>query len=219
MKCPGCGADLNYLADRKIYKCEFCGHEEHAVEQVVTQAVRPADNLFITNLAPSTQKDPTVQITVSDANVSFTLARGGTMSLQLAPGPHTIFYRSGKFSGSLVVVLAENGAPVKVVYNGAKNFVIDQPFAGEAYKDLVNGKKGTPASTRSTVAFILSLTLFLSWVGFIIGFIDIVDAAKKKTEPHPFSALAMCLGLILGILGFIVMISMAVNGVNGIFVK
>ena len=216
MRCPNCGATLIYNDTNRTYFCEYCGFTELAVEKVVDRVVyKEASpelnyNLVISNQSPYPFSE--VRFNSSDANIHGSINKDETLAYKLVPGPHKITFRYGKYQETFVIVILDSGEPVKITYKGASggsnnHYVIDQPYAGEAYKDLVNGKFPSEVTPLSVVALILSLTVILSFWGFILGIIDLGVSKNQGKKPSTTAVMAVTFGSIFMFIGLPMMIS------------
>ncbi len=216
MRCPNCGATLIYNDTKNTYFCEYCGFTELAVEKVVEKVVyKEASpelnyNLVISNQA--TYPFSEVRFSSNDANIRGSIHKDETLAYKLVPGPHKITFRYGKTQETFVIVILESGDPVKITYKGPagganKAYVIEQPYAGEAYKDLVNGKFPSEITPLSIVAMVLSFTIVLSFWGFLLGVIDLSVAKNQGKKPSTISVIAITFGSIFMFFGIPMMIS------------
>ena len=163
-------------------------------------------------LAKSFSAFSEVRFNSSDANIHGSINKDETLAYKLVPGPHKITFRYGKYQETFVIVILDSGEPVKITYKGASggsnnHYVIDQPYAGEAYKDLVNGKFPSEVTPLSVVALILSLTVILSFWGFILGIIDLGVSKNQGKKPSTTAVMAVTFGSIFMFIGLPMMIS------------
>ena len=215
MRCPNCGAPLIYNDTNNTHFCKCCKVAELATEKVVEKAVcKDASsesnyNLVISNQA--THRFSQVRFTSKDANIHGSIKKDEIFAYQLVPGPHKITFYYGKYSDTFGIVILTSGDPVKITFIGSPDtsFVIDQPNAGEAYKDLVNGKYPSEVTPLSIVALVLSLTVLLSFCGFILGVIDLNLAKSHGKNGSKTSSSAIIFGCIFMIIGVLMVISVA----------
>lgn len=220
MRCPNCGANLIYNEANRTYQCEYCGFTEVAVEKVVEKIVykeaspEASYNLVIMNT--SQYAFSKIQYRINDANLVGFIDQNETKAFKLVPGPHQVIFHYGKVVEKFLIVILENGQPVKINFKGrgsnsTTSFVIDQPYAGEEYKNLVNGRFPSTTSALSIVAFILSLSIVFSLVGWILGIIDVSAARKQNRVPSILSVMAIVFGLLLWMLGLPMMFGLLVK--------
>lgn len=208
MRCPNCGAILNYIEENNTFVCEYCGYEEPAEEKVVEKVVYkevPAKANY--NLVISYQSLTDyhgIGFTISDAGITRYLKKDETMSFKLVPGPHRIRFRFGQTSKTITIVINENEDPVTIVYNGKQGepFTVTQPYAGENFKELSNGQYPTQYTGLSVAAFILSLTIFGSIWGIILGFVDLKNCTEKGQGTNKLSLAAVIIGMLALLISF-----------------
>ena len=208
MRCPNCGANLNYIEEKNTYVCEYCGFTELAEEKVVEKIVYkevPAKASYNLVISYQSQTDyHGIGFTISDAGITRYLKKDETMSFKLAPGPHRIRFRFGQAGKTIIIVINENEDPVKIVYNGPQGepFTVTQPYAGDNFKELTNGKYPTKNTVLSIAAFVLSLTIFGSMWGFILGIVDLKNCSDKGQGINKLSLAAVVIGILVTLLCF-----------------
>lgn len=239
MKCPSCGATMQFDDSKSVMDCPYCGGKvANVAEQLnITQNVNVSGtvvhvqdrsndpNLFISY----NTNNPAVGMVsrIVDTGVKGTYVNGQTLSYHLNQGPHTIVLKIGKKNYNRDIVIPPDNQPVRIYasFNGRAQISIDQPNVPVAQTGAVNAGQavqtqggvtyaqpapkdpGKPKGPLSIVAFILSLTVYLSWAGAGLGAVEIFVLDKKKEKNHIFSYIAMAigtfltLGLILGSCG------------------
>ena len=207
MRCPNCGAVLIYNNEKRIYVCEYCGYNEVVLEKVVYQPVVQAPkynyNLLISNRA--TAPIAKIRFTIADSNISRTLDKNETTSFLLAPGPHKVFFRCGKYNRTFVIVALDNADPVQILYNGGgTNFEIIQPYAGEEYKDLKDGMFPAETSVLSIISFALTFTFLFSLWGVILGLADMSNASRNGVKNSSLSAASVAIGSVFTMMGWLI---------------
>jgi len=203
MRCPNCGAVLTYNSNNNTYLCEYCGFTEVAVKRVIEKVVYKTVvnyNLLLSNQCPA-QFAGAVQYSILDTNIRGSLRKDETKTFALAPGPHRINLRIGSRHTIYVIVIVE-GEPVKIFYRGGTGFEIEQPYAGEAYKNLKNGKYPSETSGIAIVAMVLSFTVIASFWGVILGAIDVNLANHKGEKPSTTATIAIIVGCLAWPLSF-----------------
>lgn len=231
MKCPSCGATMQFDDSKSVMDCPYCGGKvANVAEQVnITQNVNVSGtvvhvqdrsndpNLFISY----NTNNPAVGMVsrIVDTGVKGTYVNGQTLSYHLNQGPHTIVLKIGKKNYNRDIVIPPDNQPVRIYasFNGRAQISIDQPNvpvaqagapaggqsaqaqAGVTYAQPAPKDPGKPKGPLSIVAFILSLTFYLSWAGAGLGAVEVFVLDKKKEKNHIFSYLAMGIGTFLTI--------------------
>ena len=156
---------------------------------------------------------------IVDTGVKGTYVNGQTLSYHLNQGPHTIVLKIGKKNYNRDIVIPPDNQPVRIYasFNGRAQISIDQPNVpvaqagapaggqavqaqtGVTYAQPAPKDPGKPKGPLSIVAFILSLTFYLSWAGAGLGAVEVFVLDKKKEKNHIFSYLAMGIGTFLTI--------------------
>lgn len=228
MKCPSCGATMQFDDSMASMDCPYCGGKvANVAEQVnITQNVNVSGtvvhvqdrsndpNLFITY----NTNNPSVGMVsrIVSTGVKGTYVNGQTLSYHLSQGPQTIILKIGKKNYSRDVVIPPDNQPVRIYasFNGRAQISVDQPniqstptgvSAGgqtstapvSAANTSVAKEPGKPKAPLSILAFILSLTFYLSWAGAGLGAVETFVLDKKKEKNHIFSYIAMGIGTFL----------------------
>lgn len=203
MKCPNCGAVLTNNQTNNTFFCEFCGYTQTQIPaQAPTQAQPQIQaqsaanyNLIIVNNS-TTDTNSAISYSIIDAGINGQVEKGQSQTFLLTPGEHKIFLQVGQSCNTYTVVIVEN-APVQITYNLGRPFQITQPYAGEQYKNLKNGKQPGEYTALSIVALIMSLTVLLSLPAMIMAIVDISQAKSKGNKPNGLDITALILGLML----------------------
>lgn len=227
MKCPNCGATMQFDDTQSSMDCPYCGGKvANIAEQVnITQNVNVSGtvvhvqdrsndpNLFISY----NTNNPSVGMVsrIVSTGVKGTYVNGQTLSYHLAQGPHTIVLKIGKKNYNRDIVIPPDNQPVRIYasFNGRAQISIDQPNVSATPVGTTGASTsinqntqvqpaapkapGLPKSPLSIVAFILSLTYYLSWAGAGLGAVEIFVLDKKKEKNHIFSFIAMGIGTLL----------------------
>lgn len=223
MKCPSCGATMQFDDTKDSMECPYCGSKvANIAEQVsITQNVNVSGTVVHVQ---DHSNEPNLYISYNTNNpavgfvfrivtngVKGALVNGQTVSYHLDQGSHTIVLKIGKKNYSRNIVIPEDNQPVRIyaAFNGRGQITVDQPnvsasqnnVSGAASAPQVQTQKpaGLPKSPLSILAFILSLTMYLSWAGAGLGAVDIFVLDKKKEKNHTFSYVAMGIGAFLTI--------------------
>lgn len=228
MKCPSCGATMQFDDTKSVMDCPYCGGQvANIAEQVnITQNVNVSGtvvhvqdrsndpNLFITY----NTNNPSVGMIsrIVDTGAKGSYVNGQTLSYHLSQGPHTVVLKIGKKNYNRDIVIPPDNQPVRIYasFNGRAQISVDQPNVSVTQTSDSNGNQvqssvsytppapkapGKPKSPLSIVAFILSLTYYLSWAGAGLGAVEVFVLDKKKDKNQIFSYLAMGIGTILTI--------------------
>lgn len=227
MKCPSCGATMQFDDTQSSMDCPYCGGKmANIAEQVnITQNVNVSGtvvhvqdrsndpNLFISY----NTNNPSVGMVsrIVSTGVKGTYVNGQTLSYHLAQGPHTIVLKIGKKNYNRDIVIPPDNQPVRIYasFNGRAQISIDQPNVSATPVGTTGASTsinqntqvqpaapkapGLPKSPLSIVAFILSLTYYLSWAGAGLGAVETFVLDKKKEKNHIFSFIAMGIGTLL----------------------
>ena len=226
MKCPSCGATMDFDDSKESMDCPYCGSKvANITEQVnITQNVNVSGtvvhvqdrsndpNLFITYNSNNPSVGMVSRIVTTGVKGSY--VNGQTQSYHLSQGPHTIILKIGKKNYSRDIVIPPDNQPVRIYasFNGRAQISVDQPnitstpagvAAGGAGQVAVNNvapkAPGKPKSPLSILAFVLSLTFYLSWAGAGLGAVETFVLDKQKEKNHIMSFWAMGLGAFLTI--------------------
>ncbi len=226
MKCPSCGATMQFDDTQSAMDCPYCGGKvANITEQVnITQNVNVSGtvvhvqdrsndpNLFITY----NTNNPSVGMVsrIVSTGVKGSYVNGQTQSYHLSQGPQTIILKIGKKNYSRDIVIPPDNQPVRIYasFNGRAQISVDQPnitstpggvAAGGAGQVAVNNvapkAPGKPKSPLSILAFVLSLTYYLSWAGAALGAVETFVLDKPKEKNHIMSFWAMGIGAFLTI--------------------
>ena len=141
MKCPSCGATMQFDSSRAFMFCTYCGSKvANIAEQInINQQLnvsgtvvhvqdRSSDpNLYISY----NTNNPSVNMVtrIVSTGVKNTYVNGQTLSFHLAPGRQTIVLKIGKKNYNREIVIPSNNAPVRIYasFNGRAQISIDQP--------------------------------------------------------------------------------------------
>ena len=223
MKCSSCGATIQFDDTKESMDCPYCGSKvANLAEQVnITQNVNVSGTVVHVQ---DRSNEPNLYISYNTNNqgvglvfrivsngVKGALVNGQTVSYHLNQGPHTIVLKIGKKNYNRNIVIPADNQPVRIycAFNGRGQITVDQPnvsapqnaAAGSVSAPQMQAPKpaGLPKSPLSILAFILSLTMYLSWAGAGLGAVDIFVLDKKKEKNHTFSYVAMGIGAFLTI--------------------
>ena len=228
MKCPSCGATMQFDDSKSVMDCPYCGGRvANVAEQLnITQNVNVSGtvvhvqdrsndpNLFISY---NTNNPSVGMVTrIVDTGVKGTYVNGQTLSYHLSQGPHTIVLKIGKKNYNRDIVIPPDNQPVRIYasFNGRAQISIDQPNVTVNQVNASNGvptaqtqvlaqpspkEPGKPKAPLSILAFVLSLTFYLSWAGAGLGAVEIFVLDKKKEKNHIFSYLAIGIGAFMTI--------------------
>lgn len=228
MKCPSCGATMQFDDTKSVMDCPYCGGQvANIAEQLnITQNVNVSGtvvhvqdrsndpNLFITY---NTNNPSVLMVSrIVDTGVKGSYVNGQTQSYHLSQGPHTVVLKIGKKNYSREIVIPSDNQPVRIYasFTGRAQISVDQPNipvpqASSSSGDSVSAQTATayvqpapkdpgkPKSPMSILAFILSLTFYLSWAGAALGAVEIFVLDKKKDKNQIFSYIAMGIGTIM----------------------
>ena len=150
---------------------------------------------------------------IASNGVKGTCMNGQTLSYHLSQGPHTIVLKIGKKNYNRDIVIPPDNQPVRIyaAFNGRGQITVDQPNVTPSQASVAGGGQttpvqaaapkdpGKPKSPLSILAFILSLTFYLSWAGAGLGGVEIFVLDKEKEKNHIFSYLAMGIGVLMTI--------------------
>ena len=226
MKCPSCGATMQFDDTRESMDCPYCGSKvANLAEQVnITQNVNVSGTVVHVQ---DRSNEPNLYISYNTNNqgvglvfriatngVKGALVNGQTVSYHLNQGPHTIVLKIGKKNYNRNIVIPADNQPVRIycAFNGRGQITVDQPNVSAPQTATAAGSgavsapqmqapkpAGLPKSPLSILAFILSLTMYLSWAGAGLGAVDIFVLDKQKEKNHTFSYIAMGIGAFLTI--------------------
>lgn len=225
MKCSSCGATMQFDDTKESMDCPYCGSKvANLAEQVnITQNVNVSGTVVHVQ---DRSNEPNLYISYNTNNqgvglvfrivsngVKGALVNGQTVSYHLNQGPHTIVLKIGKKNYNRNIVIPADNQPVRIycAFNGRGQITVDQPNvsapqnaaagSGSVSAPQMQAPKsaGLPKSPLSILAFILSLTMYLSWAGAGLGAVDIFVLDKKKEKNHTFSYVAMGIGAFLTI--------------------
>ena len=210
---------------RESMDCPYCGGKVANIsEQVnINQNVNVSGTVIHVQ---DRSNDPNLYISYNSNNpgvglvfriasngVKGTCMNGQTLSYHLSQGPHTIVLKIGKKNYNRDIVIPPDNQPVRIyaAFNGRGQITVDQPNVSPSPASVSGGGQATPVqaaapktpgkpkSPLSILAFILSLTLYLSWAGAGLGGVEIFVLDKEKEKNHIFSYLAMGIGIFMTI--------------------
>lgn len=224
MKCSSCGATMQFDDTKESMDCPYCGSKvANLAEQVnITQNVNVSGTVVHVQ---DRSNEPNLYISYNTNNqgvglvfrivsngVKGALVNGQTVSYHLNQGPHTIVLKIGKKNYNRNIVIPADNQPVRIycAFNGRGQITVDQPNVSAPQNAAGSGAvsapqmqapkpAGLPKSPLSILAFILSLTMYLSWAGAGLGAVDIFVLDKQKEKNHTFSYIAMGIGAFLTI--------------------
>ena len=224
MKCSSCGATMQFDDTKESMDCPYCGSKvANLAEQVnISQNVNVSGTVVHVQ---DRSNEPNLYISYNTNNqgvglvfrivsngVKGALVNGQTVSYHLNQGPHTIVLKIGKKNYNRNIVIPADNQPVRIycAFNGRGQITVDQPNVSAPQNAAGSGSvsapqmqapkpAGLPKSPLSILAFILSLTMYLSWAGAGLGAVDIFVLDKKKEKNHTFSYVAMGIGAFLTI--------------------
>lgn len=225
MKCPSCGATMQFDDSKASMDCPYCGNKVANISEQVNvnqnvnvsgTVVHVQDRSNDPNLYISyNTNNPAVGMVsrIVDTGVKGTYVNGQTLTYHLNQGPHTIVLKIGKKNYNRNIVIPPDNQPVRIYasFNGRAQISIDQPNIPVSQGDASTAgnvssiqasstqiqSQGKPKAPLSIVAFILSLTFYLSWAGAGLGAVEIFVLDKEKQKNHIFSYIAMGIGVFL----------------------
>ena len=193
MKCPSCGATMQFDDSKSVMDCPYCGGKvANVAEQVnITQNVNVSGtvvhvqdrsndpNLFISY----NTNNPAVGMVsrIVDTGVKGTYVNGQTLSYHLNQGPHTIVLKIGKKNYNRDIVIPPDNQPVRIYasFNGRAQISIDQPNVPVAQAGRRTGSSGadrcyicsagSEGSGQAQGAVIHSCFYLVSDILFIMG--------------------------------------------------
>ena len=211
MFCPYCGGKVANIAQNVNINQQV--NVSGTVIQVQDRSNDP--NLYISY----NTSNPSVGMVsrIVSTGVKGTYVNGQTLSYHLNQGQHTIILKIGKKNYSRNIVIPADNAPVRIYasFNGRAQISIDQPNVTVSPVNVSTGRSapitqsvsvpqtnvpqtaGRPKSPLSIVAFVLSLTVYLSFIGAVLGAVETFVLDKEKQKNHVFSYIAMGLGVLL----------------------
>jgi len=225
MKCPSCGATMQFDDTRESMDCPYCGSKVANL----TEQVNINQNVNVSGTVVHVQdrtNEPNLYISYNTNNPSVGMmfrivsngvkgacVNGQTLSYHLNQGPHTIVLKIGKKNYNRDIVIPPDNQPVRIyaAFNGRGQITVDQPNVSPVSASSAGGAQtsqvqnpvprpaGKPKSPLSILAFVLSLTFYLSWAGAGLGAVETFVLDKEKEKNHIFSFIAMGLGLLLTI--------------------
>ncbi len=210
---------------RDAMDCPYCGSKVANI----SEQVNINQNVNVSGTVVHVQdrsNDPNLYISYNTNNPSVglvfrivtngvkgTCMNGQTLSYHLNQGPHTIVLKIGKKNYNRDIVIPPDNQPVRIyaAFNGRGQITVDQPNVSPSPANVTGGEQptpvqpnppktpGKPKSPLSILAFVLSLTFYLSWAGAGLGAVETFVLDKEKAKNHIFSFLAMGLGALLTI--------------------
>lgn len=198
--CPQCSGQMEVDDSRENIFCTYCGTKIVNVPQKVEFSYDRSNdpNLYI-SYASTEQRVIMVTRIVSNGQKN-TYINGQSASFHLPKGKHTIVLKIGKINYNRDIFIPEDNSPVRInaSFNGRAHIDIDQPY----YTDTTTGEKVNKVATNdmpmapfAIIAFILSLTYYLSPFGIALGIYDKVKG--DKTKRHTLSVAAIVIGIIM----------------------
>lgn len=162
MKCPSCGAIMQFDDTKETMFCPYCGGK---VTNVAEQ-VNINQNLNVSGTVMHVQdrsNDPNLYISYNTNNpavgmvtrivttgVKNTYVNGQTQSYHLNQGPHTVVLKIGKRNYNRNIVIPPDNSPVRIYasFNGHAQIAIDQPNVPIVQNSVPVGAQ-TPTSVQS----------------------------------------------------------------------
>ena len=135
MKCPSCGAMIDFEESRAFMFCPYCGSKvTRSAGPVPTSGNEP--NLYINYSTNNTAVGMVTRI-VSTGTKS-TYVNNQTLSFHLTPGNHTIVLKIGKTNYNRNIVIPQDNTPVRIYasFNGTAQILIDQPTVNVAQPEV-----------------------------------------------------------------------------------
>lgn len=146
MKCPQCGAVMQFDDSREFMFCSFCGTKIANVAETKIININKNVSGEVT-YKRDTSDDPNLLISFSTVDTRLTMVsviretrdkwiytNGQNMSYRLAPGRYELVIQVGKRRWSRFVYIPSDNTPVKVqvVFSGSTKILIQQPSQGTA---------------------------------------------------------------------------------------
>lgn len=218
LKCPNCGATMD--DGRDYLFCPSCGGKIINVAEKVDITHNVNVSGKVVHVQDRTN-DPNLYISFNSSNpgvgmvsrivttgVKNNYVNGQTLSFHLNQGQHRIIIKIGKKNYARDIIIPNDNSPVRIYasYNGRAQITVDQPnvyatqlnaaVPEQSYpnQSVVTQIRSPRKSPLSITAFILSLTMYLSAIGVILGIVDAFVLDKKKENNHVFSYIAMGIG-------------------------
>ena len=210
-KCPNCGAVMQVDDTLDSLTCPYCGTQIVNLSERVIHDYEGKPNLYV-EFADGYLGSSAV-VTIDGGNNSFTAIRGKATSVTLEKGVHLAKIRFGKKSYLRTFVIRKDNAPVKFILsddNSQNHIYIEQPALSEEEQEAKDQRLEQEKQSRlGIIAFVFSCTMFLSFIGVILGIIDL-----QKREPvrkHTFAKIAIIVGGVLTL----AMINELIHGKDG----
>ena len=193
-KCPNCGATMHVEDTRDSLTCPYCGTQLVNLSERVVHDYEGKSNLYVEFNAPGI--GGALTLTIDEGGNSILIGNGEKKSVFLEKGVHLAGFRFGKRSYKRTFVIREDNAPVKIVVSQGTNenhIYIEQPAITEEQEAAKNLRLDQEKqSGLGIAAFVFSCTMFLSFVGVILGVIDLVKGDPNRK--HTFAKIAIIVG-------------------------
>ena len=126
MKCPSCGASMQYDDSREFMFCPYCSAKVSR-GSVFSQPQSDGPNLFISFNSNNSAVGMVTRIV--STGTKNTYINGQTLSFHLPQGPQTIILKIGKKNYSRNIIIPPDNSPVRIYasFNGRAQITIDQP--------------------------------------------------------------------------------------------
>ena len=218
MFCPYCGGRVTNIAQQVNINQNI--NVSGTVVHVQDRSNEP--NLYISYNTNNPGVGMVTRIVTN--GVKNTYVNGQTLTYHLSQGSHTVILKIGKKNYSRNIVIPQDNSPVRIYasFNGRAQISIDQPNVSSVQQPIQVQQTpvaqrpiqtqtsnvqtaipqvqtqarsiGKPKAPLSILAFILSLTFYLSWAGAALGTVEVFVLDKNKEKNHIFSYIAMGIG-------------------------
>lgn len=122
MRCPNCGANINYDETRPFMFCQYCGTKISGNNQMPSRTVQNTPNLSISYTTTS----PAYELSVEFNGERWVFPNNSGKSFTMAPGIYAFTFRIARRGWKRNVVIPQGGSPVtiNVVYAGRTKIYI-----------------------------------------------------------------------------------------------
>ena len=200
MKCPSCGATMQFDDSKEIMSCPFCGGTVANIAQQINinQQVNGSGKVIHVQ---DRSNDPNLYISFNTINpavgmvskivttgVKSTYINGQTLSFHLTQGEHTVVLKIGKRNYTRTIVIPPDNSPVRIYasFNKHAQISIDQPNVPVSHVDTpVSNQTQQVQANTDTAAF------------------NTPQVPKKPKTPLSITAFILSLTGILSLIGAI----------------
>lgn len=203
--CPSCNGQMEIDDSKERIFCPYCGTQivnladkiQLSGKVSVDRSTEP--NVYI-NFA-STLPTARLVVTMRDTGVQNVVLNGQTMTYHLTNGYHTVNLLTGTKNFDRIIFVQEN-APVRIngSFDGGFYISIDQPPFNNpdgTVGAITQPFKKEYGKGLAIFAFVLSLLVWTSPIGFILGIVDCVR--RKKAKKSGFAIWAIIIGILFSI--------------------